>query len=490
MDGSATCTGPASPDASSTPAPARPRGTCHLWVPRDLGNAGLLLGLVLDGDRWPDAPTFTACRIGCSDDSVRRMTSELARRGLVEQRDGFLVATTAGRARLRRCDPLPRRLLRPGVAGRTLAVLRAAAVLYGETLGMRAHRHGVRGDRERADLAGVHRETVAKARTLLASVGLATFAEARRGRALLVRAAAVTDATGRPVGSHGRPLGKAARERAADAAAKHRGTTAETGRVTTAETGPPIQCSSSTLPMQPATPAGANGSKRASLQDGCPAEPIRQPQPERSGRSQSVADVLNVLVPDLPAAEATRAATVTSSSEKARTELARIAADPQAVPKLLRMLRQKAVEQVLAAAQVFDRSPKRRAGLAVQVARVLAPEQVLALAVDVVLGKPRNIAAVLLGRLKRAMAGKGELLTWCRASWPIGRFLDTLREGGDARVAPLPRGCAPAASRPAAPRSSSLRPPAPSRPDDGPLSFDHALRSRGLGGLVGRAAGR
>jgi hypothetical protein len=425
--------------AETTSAPTAPgrraRGEAHVWVPRGLGNAGLLLAVVLDGDHWPDAATFTARRLGCSDDSVRRQTRELVGLGLVEQRDGFLVATAAGRDRLRRCDPLPRRLLRPGVAGRTLAVLRGAAVLYGETLGLRASRHGVRGDRERADLAGVHRETIGKARSLLTSVGLATFSEVRRGRAVLVRGAAVTDAAGRPVGSHGRPLGESLRERVAATAAKRRATPAGTGRVTAAETGPPIQCSSSTFPIHGAAPA-PDGSRFAPRLDGCPERaPVQQagvdvsvadPTRRRRRAPMTAGDVLRELVPELGAARADRAKRAASSSERAYAELRRLAVDPRAVSRLLRMPAPRAVVQVLGAAQVFDLAPHRREGLAVQVARVLAPVQVLQLALDVVLARPHNVGAVMLDRLKRRLAGDGELLTRSRAAWSIQRFLDAV----------------------------------------------------------------
>jgi hypothetical protein len=470
---------------------ARPvRGAAHVWVPRGLGNAGLLLAVVLDGDHWPDAATFTARRLGCSDDSVRRQTRELVGLGLVEQRDGFLVATAAGRDRLRRCDPLPRRLLRPGVAGRTLAVLRAASVLYGETLGLRASRHGVRGDRERADLAGVHRETIGKARALLTSVGLATFSEVRRGRAVLVRGAAVTDAAGRPVGSHGRPLGESLRERVAATAAKRRATPAGTGRVTAAQTGRPIQCSTSTSPIHGAAPA-TDGWPFASRSDGClevhQAEPagVALPfaDPTRRHRRASVTagDVLGELVPELGAAKADRAARAANSSERAAAELRRLAADPQTVPRLLRMPAPRAIVQVLEAAGVYDTAPRRRAGLAVQAARVLDPVRVLVLAFDVLLGRPASIGATLCSRLKRAIEGKPDLLTRCRAAWPIGQFLEVVARGNDApaRTIDAPR---TEPSTPPARRQSATDGP---RPISG-ASFDDMLRGMGLGDLARR----
>lgn len=461
--------GSPAPAATQSPAPRSGAGAAHLWVPRGLGNPGLLLGLVCDGARWPDAPTFTARALACSRDSARRWADELVRLGLAERSAGWLVATAAGRERLRRCDPLPRRLLRPGVADRTPALLRAASVLYGETIGPRASRHGVRGDRERADLAGVHRSTIRGARSLLASVGVVTFGEVRRGRAVLVRAAPLTK-DGTPIGSHGRPVGAATRNAVAEAAARRRGTAARTSRVTAAGTGSPIVLPTGETPMQgPAAPATEGSQKRASLQDGWPAAARRR-------TPASASQVLGALLPDLPAAKADRSAQAASSSAKAAAELRRLARDSAAVARLLRMPQAKAVEQVLAAAQVLDRAPKRRAGLALQVARVLDSAQVLALALDVVLGRPRNVGAVMLGRLKRAIAGTGELLTRCRASWPIGRFVEALADGEHQRdpVAPARR---PAVTNPqhAADLPPALR------------SFGDLLAAVGLGDLAGRA---
>ncbi|MGB3968761.1 MAG: hypothetical protein WBO45_18655, partial [Planctomycetota bacterium] len=111
------------------------------------------------------------------------------------------------------------------------------------------------------------------------------------------------------------------------------------------------------------------------------------------------------------------------------------------------------------------------------VARVLVPERVLALALDVLLGRPRNVGGVLLVRIKRALAGSGELLTRCRASWPIGRFL-----GEVARDSAVP---APPTA------TATVSPPRRERVDEpGPVgggSFDDLLRGIGLGDLARRA---
>jgi hypothetical protein len=50
---------------------------------------------------------------------------------------------------------------------------------------------------------------------------------------------------------------------------------------------------------------------------------------------------------------------------------------------------------VLTAAQVYAAAPRRREGLAVQVARVLAPVRGFDFALDVMLGRPRSVGAVL-----------------------------------------------------------------------------------------------
>jgi len=467
------------PPSSAAVGPrTAPPGEAHAWIPRGLGNAGLVLALVLDGAGWPDAPTFTARWLGCSDDSVRRQTVELVGLGLVERRDGWLVATPAGRARLRRCDPLPRKLLRPGVAGRTPAVLRAAAVVYGETIGMRAARPGVRGDRERADLAGGHRDLLPKARALLARQGIATFADVRRGRAVLVRASAVLDAAGKPVGSYGRPLGEAARKRIAEAAARRRATPAETGRITPAETDQPMQSPTETLPMQPARPAEASGCEIASLRDGLAAA-----EPTRKRGTATAAQVLDDLVPGLPASTASKAANAEASTAAAVAELRRMASDPNTVPKLQRMTAPRGIGAVLAAAQVYDRTPKKRAGLASQVARVLDVVQVFALALDVLIGRPKNVGGALRVRLDRALSGKGEPLTRCRASWPIGRFLAAVAvKDGEAE-----------APRTAAPTSPGFSTTAEARAlgDEGRLvAFAKDGAWRNVGGMLRSAVAR
>ncbi|MCC7065856.1 MAG: hypothetical protein IT456_23820 [Planctomycetes bacterium] len=90
---------------------------------------------------------------------------------------------------------------------------------------------------------------------------------------------------------------------------------------------------------------------------------------------------------------------------------------------LLAQAPEKAIGGLLAAAGVFDMVPKRRAGLAMQVSQVLSVTQVLMIALDVLLGGPSNIGAVLRVRLNRALAGRRDLLTRCRASWSIDHFL-------------------------------------------------------------------
>jgi hypothetical protein len=201
-----------------------------------------------------------------------------------------------------------------------------------------------------------------------------------------------------------------------------------------------------------------------------------------------VADVLGVLVPELQGVVADRAAGAAASSAKARAALQRFAADPQALKRLLRMPAPRAIAQVLAMMQVFDKAPRRREGLAVQVGKVLGVAQVLALACDVVLARPRSVGAVLLQRLKRALAGNVEPLSRCRADWPIGRFIAAIADLDDLdENAPAVRdgagrrdgGTASAPPTPGAPGPDALRATG---------SFADLLRSRGLGDLIARRA--
>jgi hypothetical protein len=211
------------------------------------------------------------------------------------------------------------------------------------------------------------------------------------------------------------------------------------------------------------------------------AVPVADPTQRHRSTPTTAGDVLAALVPDLPAAKASRAERAASSSARAAAELRRLAADPQTVQRLLRMPAPRAIVQVLAAAGVYDTAPKRREGLAVQVGRALDMAQVLALACDVLLGRPASIGATLRARLRRAVEGKPDLLTRCRAAWPIGRFLEAVaHDAQEPAPAPLPE---PSKVPPTAVGAS----PAP-QPRGAAPSFDELLSSMGLADLVRRRA--
>jgi len=415
------------------------RGTAHLWVPRDLGDAGMLLALVLDRDAGhPDNCSDTGRQLGTHRDTVRRLRDDLVRRGLIAVRRGYLVGTDAGREVLRQgCDPLPRALLRGRGARPSLALLRACAVVHSDAIGWRASRHGCRSDAERAGLAGVARKTVVAARALLVTRGLIKVEELRRGRADLRRARLTEDRSA----THGRPMGAERAERIAARARRGRARLWGGAEIRDSEGAEardiPMQSPAGTVPLQ-APPAPPEGCPGRLDQEGCDQQQseratvaIRMANAEQRRRRApaTAGDVLRDLVPELPQAQADQASLDASGTGRAVEALRRMAQDPQTVPRLLRLPRPHAVAQVLAAAQVLDQAPRLRDGLAVQVARVLAPVQVFALALDVVLSLPRNVPAVLRQRLGRALAGEGELLTRCRAEWPIGRFLEEVAVG-------------------------------------------------------------
>ena len=464
----------------------------------------LLLGVALDvPGGWPDNCTDTARLFGVTREAVRDWRGRLVAAGLVTLEGGRIVPTGRARALLRCSDPLPRRLLRGRGPRPSPEALRACASLTADTIGPRADRRGVRTDRERADAVGVSEKTVRAARRLLASLGLLAATVEQRGRARVVRVVAERDARGKPRSAHGSPPAEArlqaAAERAERGRARLRRGANEMPSEGANEKALPMQGPSVPSPMQPAEPAQADGDTIASRSGGCPegqqaesagvAVPVADPTRRHRSAPATVGDVLAAMVPDLPAAKADRAESAASSSVRAAAELRRLAADPQAVPRLLRMPAPRAVAQVLAAAQVYDKAPRRRDVFAVQVARVLDPVRVLMLALDVVLGRPRNVGVVLLGRLKRTIAGEGELLTRCRASWPIGQFLEAVAHGSDAPARPVatPRTAAPSHNT-TAPATAPRREPVVNelRPMGG-ASFDDLLRGMGLGELARRA---
>lgn len=199
------------------------RGRAHLWIVRGLGNASLLLALVADVDSFTDSMNAAARQLRSHRNSVWRWRAELLHQQLVAEDGEGLRTTELARDRLACSDPLPRQLLWPSAPPATPACLRVAALLYGEVIGWRADRPGVRSDRERAKLADVDRALITSARQLLEGAGLVRFERVvkggGRGRLLLWRGKAVLDERGVPVGSHGAgPRGRRAAARSAESA--------------------------------------------------------------------------------------------------------------------------------------------------------------------------------------------------------------------------------------------------------------------------------
>lgn len=440
--------GSAAPASRPDPAAChdrRARGDRHLWVPRGIGNAAVLLALVLDRDPGhPDNATATARMLEVDRESVRRWRRRLVADGLVVQVAGYLIATDAGRALLRQSDPLPRALLR-GRGGRpTPETMRACAVVYADAVGWRADRRGCRTDAERAKFAGVSRPTVRLARELMAARDLIGVEAVRRGRADLRRARLTDDRRA----THGAPMASARAERLAAAAVRGRsglqGGAAQISRRGAAQISSPMQSPTETYPMQGPSPRPVDGSDVALLLDGCGTA--------RRGRTVAagdlVADVLRAAAPESERqaiddrTAATSASATAAAHAAACAELRDLAGDRAAVQRLLAKPDRTGCAALLELLRVFDRAPRKRAGLAVQVAQMLGTADLLALAVDSLLGRPRNLAAVVLARIRRHAAGEA-VRTRCRADWPLVRLLDA--------VAAADRQAPPAAGRRRAP---------------------------------------
>jgi hypothetical protein len=416
MHGSATCTAPAS--ASTTPRPVR--GERHLWVPRDLGNAGLLLALVLDGHRWPNNATGTANLLGVTREAVRHWRGWLVAFGLVLIDGGHLVATEAGRACLGRSDPLPRRLLRG--ARPTPKVLRACAAIYGECIGWRADRRGVRSDADRAASVCIGRGTVAAARRLLAARGLVKLEKVQRGRARLVRPRAELDAKGKPVGAHGSPLGELARQRLAVAA--ERGRRGANGSSSEGANGSSYPHQEATLPYPIGrdAPAGTDGAAAPAAKDG------------QAGSAHDAASAIDKLAQVAQAGGDLLAELARQRAEQNPQQQAEQAQDREAStrqraerlladgPRLERAVADGRTADLLAAFGVFDRCDRvpqhkaallldrRRHGLAVRLAQVAGSTSRAALIVVQVVAaalrwrKLRSLGALVAKRLERFIA--------------------------------------------------------------------------------------
>lgn len=402
---------------SGQPRGQATRGEAHLWLPRGVGNAGLLLALALDRDAGcPDNCTAIGRMFGVDRGTVREWRRKLEADGLVGRCNGFIVATDLGRERLKAgCDPLPRPVLR---ARRKPSppVLRACSVVYTDAVGWQSGRRGCRSDAERAALAGVDRKTVIAARRVLAASGLVQIEELRRGRADLRRARLTQDRRA----THGRPMSEARAKRLATCAARGRSRLREGGGFTDSEgaafADPPMQSPMGTLPMQaPLAPQDGAAAQRGS--DGC----ATQQQPERrtpatatpaaTRGTASAAEVLRQVLPDLPAAIRDRTAEQHLHCDRVRERLAR--AD---LARLRRMPVVAAIDAVLGLADV-DRVPNAGPRLAGQLAarrrrRAVAlaaagldADDVLEVGVDVATDPVRSVGAVVARRCARLASG-------------------------------------------------------------------------------------
>ncbi|MFN6145378.1 MAG: hypothetical protein ACK5AL_03360 [Planctomycetota bacterium] len=146
----------------------------------------MLLSLAAASDRigaMPDAVPFLARLLGCSPRTARTYRDELVVAGLLRRTaDGRLVvdaaaldawkaravADFAGRGLRFAFDAVPRAALGWGLS---TAELRAVAVVFGDAVGAKADRSGVRTDAERAELAGVGRRYIVAARAQLVAHG-------------------------------------------------------------------------------------------------------------------------------------------------------------------------------------------------------------------------------------------------------------------------------------------------------------------------------
>lgn len=388
------------------------RGERYLWIVRNaqnrlVGNSLLLLSLALDRKRWPANWSATARMLGVSRVCVRNWSKQLIDHGLVVIQNGWITPTDAGHQMQRDgCDALPRRML-----GRVRpAVLRACAVVCGETVGFL--RRGVRTDCERADLAGVSVSTIRIARLALVDQGLIESQCVLRGRKRLVRCVPVKDRNGIPLSAHGSPASAGRLETMAAASVSG----SKGGNQSARGGGKKTRCTTQLL---------------RSIPTQAPSEPpeqeISKPKGGWSGE-QTVASILGRLVPDLAVAIDANSVANGLQAHSVRTDLRRLAGDQERIAKLLRLSPERGCLQLLELLQVFQKAPRRRNGMALQLSKSLGSARLLMIALDVSLSGARNVAAVMRHRFQ-SLAGGLNPITNSRQSWSLSHFLEVAAAG-------------------------------------------------------------
>ena len=413
-----------------------------LPIPRSttLGAERLLLGLVLQAERYPDNVTDTARRLRTTRNTARRWRNRLVELGLVRRRDQQLELDVAAYQQWREmeeeafrrdglvwaCDGLPWALIRTSGATKnaTHVQLLACAVLASEAM----RRSGfIRSDFERSRLACVSESTVAAAREVMVARGLIRCETVRRGAAKrLVRLQA------NPTIVHGEPLGEETANRLAQRAqrgqlgrARRREAAAGVGNTHAAGVG-----------NRHGNPDSYAGTKRE--------QPKPQPRGEDVAAASSVqraeAEALRENW-DQSLAQLTRpkkrrqqlTAEEQQKQQRLRQGLAQFMDDGM-VQKLQKMPDASAVRQLLLAAGAYDNAPKRleeSAGLLVlKYGRrgMRAWPMLLQVICDVILDDVDRLGAVTATRCQRLASDSPKpVIAAQRRSWTLAEMMEAVR---------------------------------------------------------------
>ena len=365
-------------------------------------DADLLLALVL-AQQTPANVEGIGRLFGVSRPTARRWISQLVAAGLVvETADRYLIPqdepvaawlaqqekALADAGRSRRHGVIPKVLL--GVGRRqslTAPQLRAAGVIVDEAM---RKRDGISSDAEQAERAGVAIGTLRTARHRLVQLGIIAIRREKRGRSRMVRCKLLARAWTRHL---------AGEQVLADLAERSRRGAAGGGKRLVP---PPKPLRGSSEANALRAPVGSSRSLGAAAPS-----PKQRPQDRRL----DLADLL---------AGVTRRCVAVNAATPASTAHLNALLAPDGVQRLMRMPADRALEQVLLAAGVWTRAPKRRQrsiGLLVHRHGRHAPALLLAVVADALLDRVRNPAAVVAHRLPLLLSGRPSMaLTRCSST--------------------------------------------------------------------------
>lgn len=366
----------------------------------------LLLGLV--AARPTPANLAAVARLfRVSRPTARAWRDALLRAGLVEKTGaGFLAIVPATFDRWRaeqaqllaaagrswRAGTLPAALLAVGRGhrGRRLppAQLLAAAVLIGEA---RRERHGVASDSELAARAGCSRNTLRAARAALAAAALVLVRRVRRGRGRMIAATCSPTCWATAMAGSATMLRLAERHRRG---ARRRGNGLNS----------PLTPQRDSQKQRPIKAGGASG---------------RSGQGSGRDRHAAIGPLLAGLGVQLAATRKQATPPPTWIGALLR---------PDALARLAKRSPVQGVVEVLRAAQVYERAPRRRDAAAGVLAHRLGKQAAIALVAvlaDVLLDRPRNVGALLAWRCGELARGANPIT---RRGVPWGQLIADARQ--------------------------------------------------------------